>query len=99
MECLTGGFTERYVGLDGPCFPMKRGVDPKLFEKISEVIEGGGLVCAGTLIDNMDMGIFGGHAYSITGTHSVPYKGKLVNLVKVRTNHNLFCKMPNFKIL
>ena len=68
---------------DSPSQPMKRGVDPKLFEKIADVIEGDGLVCAGTMIDNMDMGIFGGHAYSITSTCSVPYRNKMVNLVKV----------------
>ena len=83
LECLTGGFTERFVGYDGPCYPLKRGgIDTELFDRITDVLDEGGLVCTGTLIDNLNVGIFGGHAYSITGTYTIPEIDK--RLVKIR---------------
>ena len=84
LEHLTGGITERFVGYWGPLYPLGNGdkkMNNLLLDKISSTLKTEGLVTASTFVmDKMNMGIFGGHAYSITGLCRLPD----VDLIKVR---------------
>ena len=84
LENLTGGVTERFVGYWGPLYPLEdenKKMNSLLFNKISTTLQTDGLVTASTFVmDKMNMGIFGGHAYSVTGICSLPE----VNLIKIR---------------
>ena len=84
LLCLTGGVTQRFVGYWGPLYPLEdenKKMNSLLFNKISKVFKTGGLVTATTfLMDKMNLGVFGEHAYSVTGIFSLPE----VNLIKIR---------------
>ena len=85
LEALTGGLTERYVGNLGPANPLRgtKDINKDLFQKISYVLSHGGLVCTGTLLmENLSKGIFGGHAYTITGAYQIEQLN--VQLIKIR---------------
>ena len=84
LENLTGGVTERFVGYWGPLYPLEdenKKINSLLFDKIATTLQNEGLVTASTFVmDKMKMGIFGGHAYSVTGICSLPE----VDLIKIR---------------
>ena len=88
LECLTGGLSERFVGNQGPAVSMRgsQNIHNNLFNKISNILQNGGIVCTGTLLmDKLSSGIFGGHAYSVTGTYELTsLEEQHIQLIKIR---------------
>merc|ERR1712025_316124 len=82
MENLSGGVAERFIGPNGPLCAL-HGTSWDLFQEMSQVIEKDAIVCTGTFLHNTDVGIYGGHAYSVTGLYQDD-KNDIPRLVKIR---------------
>ena len=82
IENLSGGISERFIGPNGP-FQALTGTSIDLFEEMSKVLKDGSIVCTGTFLHNSQIGIYGGHAYSITGLYENQERN-IPRLVKVR---------------